>query len=133
MLLMKTQQQKCEVLMIAKSRSSAIFNATHMKSWKCSMKPLMKNGRICFVTNSGAELEFNKADEDRIKVSKRTIGASVAAQVLVSLMTGQRVRSAFASNEEESVYDFVVKQYGEDVSLSKYRGKVTVVVNVASE
>ena len=97
------------------------------------MKPLKKNGRICFVTNSGAELEFNKADEDRIKVSKRTIGASVAAQVLVSLMTGQRVRSAFASNEEESVYDFVVKQYGEDVSLSKYRGKVTVVVNVASE
>jgi glutathione peroxidase-family protein len=34
---------------------------------------------------------------------------------------------------ETNVYDFTVMQYGKPVSLDKYRGKVTVVVNVASE
>ena len=32
-----------------------------------------------------------------------------------------------------STYDFTVKQYGEDVSLSQFKDCVTVFVNVASE
>ena len=34
---------------------------------------------------------------------------------------------------ETSLYDFTVQQYGKPFSLSAFRGKVTVVVNVASE
>jgi glutathione peroxidase-family protein len=33
----------------------------------------------------------------------------------------------------QSIHDFTVQQYGEDVSMSKYKGEVLVVVNVASE
>jgi len=33
----------------------------------------------------------------------------------------------------QSLYDFSAKMYGEDVSLKQFEGKVTVVVNVASE
>lgn len=34
----------------------------------------------------------------------------------------------------QSVYDFTVKDtYGKDVSLDKYKGKVLVVVNIASQ
>jgi hypothetical protein len=32
-----------------------------------------------------------------------------------------------------SIYDFTVEQYGERVPMSKYRGDVLVIVNVASE
>jgi glutathione peroxidase-family protein len=31
------------------------------------------------------------------------------------------------------VYDFTVRQYGKPFALAKYKGKVTVIVNVASE
>jgi glutathione peroxidase-family protein len=33
----------------------------------------------------------------------------------------------------ESIYDFTALQYGEEVPLSKYKGQVLVVVNIASE
>lgn len=34
---------------------------------------------------------------------------------------------------EKSFYDFTVQQYDKPVSLSQFAGKVTIVVNVASE
>lgn len=34
---------------------------------------------------------------------------------------------------ESSVWDFTAQQYGQDVALSKYKGQVLVVVNIASE
>lgn len=40
--------------------------------------------------------------------------------------------SALAAGEK-SFYDFTVQQYGKPVSLSQFAGKVTIVVNVASE
>ena len=44
------------------------------------------------------------------------------------------LRAAGAKAQEPAnVYDFTVQQYGKMVSLGKYRGKVTAIVNVASE
>ena len=41
---------------------------------------------------------------------------------------------AFTKEKEMSIYDFIVKNIdGEDVSLSKYKGKVLLIVNVASK
>jgi hypothetical protein len=42
-------------------------------------------------------------------------------------------RRASASGGKQSLYDFTAKMYGEDVPLSRFDGKVTVVLNVASE
>lgn len=42
--------------------------------------------------------------------------------------------SSFTKEKEMSIYDFTVKNIdGEDVSLSKYKGKVLLIVNVASK
>jgi len=49
----------------------------------------------------------------------------------LSAMVGASGQSAAA--QATSAYDFSVKQYGEDVSLSIFKDKVTVIVNVASE
>jgi len=43
-----------------------------------------------------------------------------------------RLDSALATGET-SLYDFTVTQYGKPLPLDKFRGKVTVVLNVASE
>ena len=73
-------------------------------------------------------------EEDQSAVIRRQsllLGASVAAVAGTSLL------SAFPgfANEtpENGVYDFTVRQYGKPFALAKYKGKVTVIVNVASE
>tara|TARA_B100001769_G_C21719424_1_gene395946 strand:+ start:92 stop:391 length:300 start_codon:yes stop_codon:yes gene_type:complete len=73
-------------------------------------------------------------EEDQSAVNRRQsllLGASVAAVAGTSLL------SAFPgfANEtpENGVYDFTVRQYGKPFALAKYKGKVTVIVNVASE
>ena len=44
-----------------------------------------------------------------------------------------QVHPAAAAPEGVSTYDFTVQQYGADVGMSRYKGQVLVVVNVASE
>lgn len=59
---------------------------------------------------------------------------SASAAGLAGLVTHEA--TAAASNDASaaaSVYDFTVKQFDADVPLSKYRGEVLVIVNVASE
>ena len=75
-----------------------------------------------------------REEEDQSAVNRRQsllLGASVAAVAGTSLL------SAFPgfANEtpENGVYDFTVRQYGKPFALAKYKGKVTVIVNVASE
>ena len=41
--------------------------------------------------------------------------------------------SAAPAAAATSLFDFTVQQYGQDVELSRYRGKSLVIVNVASE
>lgn len=41
-------------------------------------------------------------------------------------------RCADAYAAEGSAYDFTVQQYDQPVSLDKFRGKVTVILNIAS-
>lgn len=61
-----------------------------------------------------------------MNLSRRSalVGAGVVSA------TGASLR---ADANAGSVYDFTVQQFDEDVSMSKYRGDVLVVVNVASE
>lgn len=70
-------------------------------------------------------------EEDQSAVNRRQSLLSVAAVAGASLL------SAFPgfANEtpENGVYDFTVRQYGKPFALAKYKGKVTVIVNVASE
>ena len=51
--------------------------------------------------------------------------ATLAAMVTVT--------PARAAESPESLYDLTVMQYGKPTPLAAYRGKVSVVVNVASE
>ncbi len=97
-----------------------------------------------FPTNSSSSSSFDattdensivrEEEEDQSAVNRRQsllLGASVAAVAGTSLL------SAFPgfANEtpENGVYDFTVRQYGKPFALAKYKGKVTVIVNVASE
>ena len=47
--------------------------------------------------------------------------------------TGMLLGAARPAAAKESVADFTVQQFSQDVSMSKYEGQVLVVVNVASE
>lgn len=94
-----------------------------------------------FPTNSSSSSSFDDAtdensivreeEEDQSAVNRRQSLLSVAAVAGTSLL------SAFPgfANEtpENGVYDFTVRQYGKPFALAKYKGKVTVIVNVASE
>lgn len=63
-------------------------------------------------------------------------GALRRRELLVSVPTAGLVSQAppaAASPDGVSTYDFTVEQYGADVGMSKYKGQVLVVVNVASE
>ena len=93
-----------------------------------------------FPTNSSSSSFDDATDENSIVreeeedqsafFNRRQSVLSVAAVAGTSL-------SAFPgfANEtpENGVYDFTVRQYGKPFALAKYKGKVTVIVNVASE
>jgi len=49
------------------------------------------------------------------------------------LLAGAAVLPSWATAEGASIYDLTALQYGEETSLSKFKGQVTVVLNIASE
>ena len=83
-------------------------------------------------TDENSIVREEEEEEDQSAfVNRRQSVLSVAAVAGTSLL------SAFPgfANEtpENGVYDFTVRQYGKPFALAKYKGKVTVIVNVASE
>jgi hypothetical protein len=66
-------------------------------------------------------------DDDATTTRRRAMArvATLAAMVTVT--------PARAAESPESLYDLTVMQYGKPTPLAAYRGKVSVVVNVASE
>jgi len=70
-------------------------------------------------------------DETEEKTRRRNV--LVASTTCVVTVGAGALRAAGAKAQPANVYDFTVSQYGKMVSLGKYRGKVTVIVNVASE
>ena len=70
-------------------------------------------------------------EEDQSAVNRRQSLLSVAAVAGTSLLSAFPAKSNDAP--ENGVYDFTVRQYGKPFALAKYKGKVTVIVNVASE
>ena len=79
----------------------------------------------------GGEEEEEK-DETEEKTRRRNV--LVASTTCVVTVGAGALRAAGAKAQEPAnVYDFTVQQYGKMVSLGKYRGKVTAIVNVASE
>ena len=98
-----------------------------------------------FPTNSSSSSSFDattdensivrEEEEDQSAVNRRQsllLGASVAAVAGTSLLSAFPAKSNDAP-PENGVYDFTVRQYGKPFALAKYKGKVTVIVNVASE
>jgi len=76
--------------------------------------------------------EEEEKDETEKKTRRRNV--LVASTTCVVTVGAGALRAAGAKAQEPAnVYDFTVQQYGKMVSLGKYRGKVTAIVNVASE
>lgn len=75
--------------------------------------------------------EEEEKDETEEKTRRRNV--LVASTTCVVTVGAGALRAAGAKAQPANVYDFTVSQYGKMVSLGKYRGKVTVIVNVASE
>lgn len=94
-----------------------------------------------FPTNSSSS-SFDDATDENSSVreeeedqsaffNRRQSVLSVAAVAGTSLLSAFPAKSNDAP--ENGVYDFTVRQYGKPFALAKYKGKVTVIVNVASE
>ena len=92
--------------------------------------------RSAVITNSSsssssdvrAETRGECEDENAFNRRRGLLGASL----FTALVPFDFVYAA-TSGEPDNVYDFTVSQYGKPFPLSKYKGKVTVIVNVASE
>jgi len=82
-------------------------------------------------TDENSSVREEEEEDQSAFFNRRQSVLSVAAVAGTSLL------SAFPgfANEtpENGVYDFTVRQYGKPFALAKYKGKVTVIVNVASE
>lgn len=88
--------------------------------------------RSAVITNSSssssdvrAETRGECEDENAFNRRRGLLGASFFAALVPS--------DFVYAGEPDNVYDFTVSQYGKPLPLSKYKGKVTVIVNVASE
>jgi len=123
---------------------SSLFIANSTISHRVERRRRRRNGteifsscshRSAVITNSSssssdvrAETRGECEEENAFNRRRGLLGASLFAAL---------VRSDFVyaatSGEPDNVYDFTVSQYGKPFSLSKYKGKVTVIVNVASE
>ena len=98
--------------------------------------PARKNSfcspRSAEITNSSsdvrAETRGEYEDESAFNRRRGLLGASLFSALIPSDFV-----YAATSGEPDNVYDFTVSQYGKPLPLSKYKGKVTVIVNVASE
>lgn len=97
-----------------------------------------------FPTNSSSSSSFDATTDENSIVREEEEEEDQSAffnrrqSVLsVAAVAGTSLLSAFPgfANEtpENGVYDFTVRQYGKPFALAKYKGKVTVIVNVASE
>ena len=91
--------------------------------------------RSAVITNSSSsssdvrvETRGECEDENAFNRRRGLLGASL----FTALVPSDFVYAA-TSGEPDNVYDFTVSQYGKPFPLSKYKGKVTVIVNVASE
>mmetsp|Transcript_31659 Transcript_31659/g.70403 ORF Transcript_31659/g.70403 Transcript_31659/m.70403 type:complete len:108 (+) Transcript_31659:49-372(+) len=62
------------------------------------------------------------------QVSRRSMLYGAASSLLLP-----SAGAVIAAPEPQSIYEFSALMYGEEVSMSKYKGQVLVVVNVASE
>lgn len=60
-------------------------------------------------------------------------GAHSRRDMLWASTAGSMFSPASAQAADASVCDFTVEQYGKRVPMSKFRGEVLVIVNVASE
>ena len=98
-----------------------------------------------FQTNSSSS-SFDDATDENSSVreeeedqsaffNRRQSVLSVAAVAGTSLLSAFPGFANANGNDapENGVYDFTVRQYGKPFALAKYKGKVTVIVNVASE
>ena len=83
------------------------------------------------VVGGGGEEEEEKEEKEETEKTRRR-NVLVASTCVVTVGAGA-LRAAGAKAQPANVYDFTVSQYGKMVSLGKYRGKVTAIVNVASE
>jgi hypothetical protein len=124
---------------------SSLFVANSTISHRAERRRRRRNGteifsscshRSAVITNSsssssdvrGAETRGECEDENAFNRRRGLLGASLFA----ALVPADFVCAA-TSGEPDNVYDFTVSQYGKPLPLSKYKGKVTVIVNVASE
>lgn len=86
---------------------------------------------------SGARLAPARCVGSRSSRARNAVcGAFGRRELLLTVPTAglvSQVHPAAAAPDSVSMYDFTVQQYGTDVGMSKYKGKVLVVVNVASE
>ena len=94
-----------------------------------------------FPTNSSSS-SFDDATDENSSVREEEEDQSAffnrrQSVLSVAAVAGTSLLSAFPgfANEtpENGVYDFTVRQYGKPFALAKYKGEVTVIVNVASE
>jgi len=82
---------------------------------------------------SGESKPLTLAPQRRTALHRRDLVAGVPILSALALCPLPfRLDSALATGET-SLYDFTVTQYGKPLPLDKFRGKVTVVLNVASE
>jgi len=125
---------------------SSLFVANSTISHRAERRRRRRNGteifssssppRSAVITNSsssssdvrGAETRGECEDENAFNRRRSLLGASL----FTALVPSDFVYAA-TSGEPDNVYDFTVSQYGKPFPLSKYKGKVTVIVNVASE
>jgi hypothetical protein len=103
----------CNIFALTTARSSLSL------SWRMVVSA-SQNARTCSPRAAYARANVNLAIQRR-----HVLLATPCAGVLLN--PGQSGAAA------QSIHDFTVQQYGEDVSMSKYKGEVLVVVNVASE
>jgi len=78
-------------------------------------------------SSSDVRVETRGECEDENAFNRRR--GLLAASLFAALVPSDFVYAG----EPDNVYDFTVSQYGKPLPLSKYKGKVTVIVNVASE
>jgi hypothetical protein len=122
---------------------SSLFIANSTISHRAERRRRRRNGteifsscshRSAVITNSSsssdvrAETRGECEEENAFNRRRGLLGASLFAALVPSDFV-----YAATSGEPDNVYDFTVSQYGKPFSLSKYKGKVTVIVNVASE
>ena len=77
--------------------------------------------------------EEEKKDEETEEKTRRRNVLVASTTCVVTVGAGALRAAGAKAQEPANVYDFTVQQYGKMVSLGKYRGKVTAIVNVASE